>query len=381
MAVDALPRHFTQSARLSLMLGARTLRAWMRRTASKAGVSIPRTGGTGYPVVGAERMHSEHFRIVTVNNERPLAPLGTRLSPSETAPPEYRESPSPKEVAATYPSDEEGPPSVNRNERNALVVENLPLVGYLVSALCSRATHLSRDDLASAGSVALVQAADAYDATTGVPFGAYARTRIVGALADELRATDWATRGARKRIKETLAVQESLSSSLGRAPSVDEIANALGVDRETAAAGLADASRTVAGLDETIEPLLISDTMGPADSLLADEQTAYVRAAVAALPDRMRSIVEAIYFDDRTVTEIAEELGITHSAVSQQRSEAIRLMREGMATHYSDEGDPVIIEAKTSQARRSAYLARLAQHAVAGVSRLSPTSPSSARAS
>jgi len=39
---------------------------------------------------------------------------------------------------------------VNRNERNALVVENLPLVGYLVSDLCSRATHLSRDDLASA---------------------------------------------------------------------------------------------------------------------------------------------------------------------------------------------------------------------------------------
>ena len=270
---------------------------------------------------------------------------------------------------------------MNRNERNALVVENLPLVGYLVSDLCSRATHLSRDDLASAGSVALVQAADAYDATTGVPFGAYARTRIVGALADELRASDWATRGARKRIKETLAVQESLTSSLGRAPSVEEIANALGVDRETAAAGLADASRTVSALDETIEPLLVSEMTGPEDSLLADEQTGYIRAAVAALPDRMRSIVEATYFDDRTVTEIAEELGITHSAVSQQRSEAIRLMREGLATHYSDDGDPVVIEAKTSQARRSAYLARLAQHAVAGVSRLSPTSPSSARAS
>ena len=270
---------------------------------------------------------------------------------------------------------------MNRNERNALVVENLPLVGYLVSDLCSRATHLSRDDLASAGAVALVQAADGYDATTGVPFGAYARTRILGALADELRASDWATRSARKRIKETLAVQESLTSALGRKPSVDEIAGALGVDRETAAAGLADASRTVTALDETIEPLLVSETVGPEDSLLADEQTAYVRAAVAALPDRMRSIVEAIYFDDRTVTEIAEELGITHSAVSQQRSEAIRLMREGMATHYADEGDPVVIEAKTSQARRSAYLARLAQHAVAGVSRLSPTSPSSARAS
>ncbi|WP_158867200.1 sigma-70 family RNA polymerase sigma factor [Leifsonia sp. AG29] len=270
---------------------------------------------------------------------------------------------------------------MNRTERNALVVENLPLVGYLVSDLCSRATHLSRDDLASAGAVALVTAADAYDAGTGVPFGAYARTRILGALADELRAGDWATRSARKRIKETLAVQESLTSAFGRKPTVEEIAHALGVDRETAAAGLSDAARTVTALDETVESFLVSETVGPEEALLADEQTAYVRAAVAALPDRMRAIVEAVYFDDRTVTEIAEELGITHSAVSQQRSEAIRLMREGMATHYADEGDPAVIEAKTSQARRSAYLARLAQHAVAGVSRLSPTPPSSARAS
>lgn len=254
---------------------------------------------------------------------------------------------------------------MNRTERNTLVVENLPLVGYLVSDLVSRATHLSRDDLASAGALALVQAAEAYDGTVGVPFGAYARTRILGALADDLRASDWATRSARKRIKETLVVQESLTSALGRAPTVDEIANALGVDRATAAAGLADAARSVTTLDETVEPYLVADTVGPEDSLLAGEQTAYIRAAVAALPDRMRSIVEAIYFDDRTVTEIASELGITHSAVSQQRTEAIRLMREGLATHYDADGDPVAIEAHPSHARRSAYLARLAQHAVA----------------
>ncbi|MET1016487.1 MAG: flagellar biosynthesis protein FliA, partial [Leifsonia flava] len=45
---------------------------------------------------------------------------------------------------------------MNRIERNALVVENLPLVGYLVSELCGRATHLSRDDLASVGAIALI---------------------------------------------------------------------------------------------------------------------------------------------------------------------------------------------------------------------------------
>jgi hypothetical protein len=63
---------------------------------------------------------------------------------------------------------------MDRTARNALVVENLPLVGYLVSEVWGRATHLSRDDLASAGALALITAAEAFDPTLGVPFGAYA---------------------------------------------------------------------------------------------------------------------------------------------------------------------------------------------------------------
>lgn len=98
---------------------------------------------------------------------------------------------------------------MDRSERNALVVENLPLVGYLVSEVWSRATHLSRDDLASAGSVGLIHAAEAFKPELGVPFGAFARRRILGAFADEMRSSDWASRTIRKRIKETLQVQET----------------------------------------------------------------------------------------------------------------------------------------------------------------------------
>ena len=126
---------------------------------------------------------------------------------------------------------------MERHERNKLVVENLPLVGYLVSEVWAKARHLSRDDLASAGALALVQSADSFNPDLGIPFGAFARRRIVGAFADEMRSEDWATRGARRRIKETLAVQDTLVSALGRKPNVDEVASALGVDREAAAAG------------------------------------------------------------------------------------------------------------------------------------------------
>jgi RNA polymerase sigma factor for flagellar operon FliA len=262
-------------------------------------------------------------------------------------------------------------------------MENLPLVGYLVSDVWSKARHLSRDDLASAGALALITAADAFKPDFGVPFGAFARRRIIGAFADEMRSSDWAPRSARRRIKETMAVQETLAAALGRTASVDEVATALGVDRETAAAGIADASRTLSTLDDTTAEFLVADIALPEESVLTAERLTYLRAAVLVLPAKMRYIVEQVYFGDRTVKELAKELGTTHSAVSQQRAEAIRLLRDGLATHYPDEpssASAYMPESRISVASRSAYLARLADQAAMSITRIahervSATSP------
>ncbi|TFC75593.1 sigma-70 family RNA polymerase sigma factor [Cryobacterium sp. TMS1-20-1] len=261
-------------------------------------------------------------------------------------------------------------PRLNRNERNRLVVENLPLVGYLVSEIWAKARHLSRDDLASAGSVALITSADSFNPALGIPFGAFARRRIIGAFADEMRSSDWASRSARRRIKETLSVQEALSAALGRKPSIDEIASALGVDRDTAVAGLTDAARTVSTLDETTIDLIVADIMLPEEALLAEEQSVYLRASVAALPDSMRRVIEQVYFEDRSVKDIAADLGTTHSAVSQTRAEGIRLLRDGLGTHYADDAEAVHVpQSRIAPARRAAYLARLAATANGDIAR------------
>jgi RNA polymerase sigma factor FliA len=253
-------------------------------------------------------------------------------------------------------------------ERTRLIIENLPLVGYLVSEIWGRATHLSRDDLASAASLGLVLAADSFDESRGVPFGAYARRRITGAIADEMRSADWATRTMRTRIKETLAVQETLTTALGRTPDVAELADALGVDTTTARAALADASTVTTTLDEHVTDTVATQIASPEDSLLDGERHAFIRAAVAALPEKMRHVVEQVFFADRSVTEVAGELGLTHSAVSQMRSEALRLLKDGMSTHYGDEGAaPAEPTSRIAPARRSAYLAALADF---GASRL-----------
>ncbi|MGN6751127.1 MAG: sigma-70 family RNA polymerase sigma factor [Intrasporangium sp.] len=221
-------------------------------------------------------------------------------------------------------------------ERNHLVVENLPLVGYLVSDLCSRATHLSREDMASAGAVGLVLAADSFDPSAGVPFGAYARRRITGALMDELRSLDWAGRGTRKRIKALQAMSETLSARLGRAPTEEEMASALGVTRDQVRDAFADAARTVAPLDDAAEAL-VADTLAPEDAVLAGERSRYLAAAVGALPERLRHIVTEIYLEGKAVKDVAAGLGLTSSAVSQQRSEALRLLREGLELHFAED--------------------------------------------
>ncbi|WP_394769207.1 sigma-70 family RNA polymerase sigma factor [Lacisediminihabitans sp.] len=270
---------------------------------------------------------------------------------------------------------------MNRTERNQLVVDNLPLVGYLVSEVWARATHLSRDDLASAGAVALITSADSFNPELGIPFGAFARRRIVGAFADEMRSSDWATRGARRRIKETTAVQETLTAALGRVPNIDEIATAMGVDRAEAEAGLADASRTVSALDDTTAEYLVADTALPEESLLSAERLGFLSAAVVALPEKMRYIVNGIYFEDRSVKELADELGITHSAVSQQRAEAIRVLKDGLETHYSDTSAEYTPVSRIAPATRSAYLARVANNAMAGMANLAHPARANAAAS
>lgn len=258
---------------------------------------------------------------------------------------------------------------MNIEERNRLVVENLPLVGYLVSDLCARATHLSREDMASAGALALVLAADAYDAGLGVPFGAFARRRILGAFTDELRSLDWAGRGTRRRIKDTLAVAETLTGALGRNPKKEEIAATLGVSREVVDAALADAARTVSPLDDSTADALAADTIAPEDATLAVERNRYLKAAVNALPEKMRHVIIQIYIEGNTVKDVAAGLGLTSAAVSQQRAEAIRLLRDSFAVHYPDNPDVVpLTESRVPAARRNAYLAKVTELA-AGVSR------------
>ena len=247
-----------------------------------------------------------------------------------------------------------------RAERNRLVEDNLPLVGYLASGTHARATHIPREELAAVGALALVTAADAFDPSLGVPFGAYARRRILGAFADEMRSMDWASRGTRTRIKETVSVRDTLAASLGRTPTVTEIATAMGVGEDVVSGALADSARIVTTLDDPATADLATDLPLPEESAALGERRHVLESAVAALPERMRRIVIAVYLEERPVKDIAEELGVSHSAVSQQRAEAVRMLRDVLSRYFAEDTPPEPVS-RVSVSVRESFYARVAE--------------------
>lgn len=244
-----------------------------------------------------------------------------------------------------------------------MVVKNLPLVGYLVSTMCAKATHLSREDLSSVGSIALITAADAYDPTLGIPFGAYARRRIMGAFADDMRAADWVGRNQRQKIKGARSAEEALTGTLGRHPSAAELAQVLGVTEKEVASTLETADRQVVTIEDEMHDYLKAETATPEQEALAAEESVMMRSAVAALPERMRVIITRLFFENKSAKEVAEELGVTHCAISQQRTEAMRLLREGMTAHYglSARASQEMKPSRSTARRREQYVSSLGE--------------------
>ena len=98
---------------------------------------------------------------------------------------------------------------MNREQRHLLFADNLPLVGYLVSDLCTKAANLSSEDLATAGAAALLSSSKSYNPAPGVPFGTVARRRITGALTESMRDPGRSAPSGETRATTTLAFRET----------------------------------------------------------------------------------------------------------------------------------------------------------------------------
>jgi len=259
-----------------------------------------------------------------------------------------------------------GAPVADRR-REDVVQDHMALVGHLVREMLARVpAHVNRDDLMSAGYAALVHAARGFDPDRGVPFARFAAARVRGALLDELRGLDWASRSVRQRARRTDAARQELTAELGRTPTTLEVATRLGCTVEDIATADDDVHRavvfslqgfaTAAADDMVTEP-----SAGPEEMLIRRERLGYLQHAVDALPERLRVVVQGYFFEERPMARIAEELGVTESRVSQLRAEALSLLKDGLNTHL----DPALAAETPAKEgcvarRRAAYYDQIA---------------------
>jgi len=257
-----------------------------------------------------------------------------------------------------------GTKSVTR-EQERLIRENMALVGHMVREMLFKVPpHVHRDDLASAGYTALVTAAQAYDAERGIPFGRFAAVRVRGALLDELRSMDWATRSVRARARRAEVARQELTARLGRTPTPTELAELLGVavgelanvDDDVQRAAILSLQGFAAG---TAEDMIAETDLNPEEMLLHRERIGYLHDAVAVLPERLRFVVEASFLQERPLAEVAAELGVTESRVSQLRTEALALLKDGLATHMEQKETGSAKDGCVAR-RRAVYAAQIA---------------------
>jgi RNA polymerase sigma factor for flagellar operon FliA len=256
------------------------------------------------------------------------------------------------------------------NDPMYLVEANLPLVQHVVVQVASHVPrHVDRQELARAGALGLVEAAQRWDPARGVPFDKFAARRIRGAILDSVRAADWAPRSVRALGRSLEAVEQELAGSAGTAPAPAAVASALGMSEAELAAARDRVYRSVVLALEHIvtagggdEDLTLGDVLAdrtatePAEALEARELLGYLRDAVALLPDRHREVIVGYFLEARTSADLAESLAVTESRISQIRSEALAMLRDGIDAQY---GGTEVAGAGRSTRRRADFVAAI----------------------
>jgi RNA polymerase sigma factor FliA len=231
----------------------------------------------------------------------------------------------------------------DEDARSSIIEQHLPLVHHIARQVQKKVgNYVSIDDLVNAGCVGLLGAVDSFDSSRGLAFSTYAVPRIRGAILDDLRKLDHASRSVRQRQRAIAAAERELSTGLDRKPGDREIASTMNVDIETLWKWKADARESSqVSLDRHVES---KDGAGPTvgeliqgsrgteieDRITTQEESHVLEKEIRRLPERERIVLMLYYHDELKLRQIAEVLGLTESRVSQIRTKAIHTLRSRM---------------------------------------------------
>lgn len=226
----------------------------------------------------------------------------------------------------------------DQKARDRLILTYSPLVKYVAGRLSvGLPSHVDEGDLVSYGLLGLINAIERFEIDREIKFETYAISRIKGAIIDELRSMDWVPRSVRSRAREIERAIGDLENKHKRAPTDQEICKEIGISEEEFHANLASIHRSsVAALDElwTIassggDTVALIDTIedpqaeDPARSFQSVETRQALADAIKRLPDREQLVIALYYYEELTLREIGEILGVTESRISQLHTKAV----------------------------------------------------------
>lgn len=223
--------------------------------------------------------------------------------------------------------------------KDALIMKYASFVKYVAGRIAvNLPSNVEFDDLVSYGILGLIDAIDKYDSDRNVKFKTYAKTRIRGAIFDELRVLDWTPRSIRQKARKLEKAYAKLEGKLGRDARDEEIAEYLNID----------ISELHKLFDETKKSLLLSldeifydDEEGssrfdfiedqksdnPQSKIEEAEAKKILADAISKLSDRERMVITLYYYEELTSKEIGKILGVSDSRVSQLHTKAILRLR------------------------------------------------------
>ncbi len=226
--------------------------------------------------------------------------------------------------------------------RDSLVTAYYPLVKHITRRVASSLSNrVEVEDLEGYGAEGLLDAVDRFDTSRGAQFATFAAHRIRGAIYDGIRRVDWAPRSVRRKEREIQSNFARLCAEHGREPTEAEEARSLGVAIDALRSSkhqISDAR--VASLDRSWPTESRGAETEPSDPApeplarwVANETATALRAGLASLDERERTVTALSYCEGLTLAEIGARLGVSESRVCQIRSAAIKRLRAYARTH------------------------------------------------
>lgn len=238
-------------------------------------------------------------------------------------------------------------------DRNAMILRYAPLIKYVAQRLAMRLPpHIPIEDLISAGVIGLMDAVAKFDPEKGVEFKTYAEFRIRGAMIDELRSMDWVPRSLRQKASQIERTIQQLEKRNGRSVEDEEIASAMGLSLEEYYRTLKELHglspidpeeiqrrSPKVSIEEVVESLAESEENGPFHQFHLNELKGLLARAIDTLSERERIVLSLYYYEELTLKEIGEVLGLTESRICQIHTKGILKLRARLRTLMGEDGE------------------------------------------